>query len=222
MMWLCNASQAQFRPELADTTHKMLFGKKDKKPSDRVLDLKARVDALRAADEGARKKAYTLEHFLEGDDVLTSRSVDDEYTPQGFDAHTPPESAEQSGPTGPDNHFEVNLQAELDKYLQRQAEMERGNDGGASEALASQPRSEPKSLSLDDRWRRDGDPPRAPSESLTDAASAWPSDATDWTAPGSAPPVSPSPAMDDPAAPAWPESSEWPSEGNWPPREEPV
>jgi hypothetical protein len=215
--------QAQFRLALADINHKMLFGKKDKKPSDRVLDLKARVDALRAADEATRKKAYTLDHFLEGDDVLTGRSLEDEYTPQGFDASNSNDTGGPVSSPSPDTHFEVNLQAELDKYLQRQAELEGGAAGGAPSAAPSQqPRAEPGSFSFDDIGGRDGDPLRPPPESLSDSAKTWSTDATDWSAPGSAPAASPTPAMDDPSTPAWPSLSEWPSEDDWPPREKAV
>ena len=197
----------------------MLFGKKDKKPSDRVLDLKARVDALRAVDEATRKKAYSLEHFLEGDDVLTGRSLEDDYTPQGFDSSAP--RAENNA--GAEGHVEVNLQAELDKYIQRQADMEHAAEGGAADKSPSpSPEVAPKSRPLESNWGRDGDPLRAPPEPIADGANAWPGEETNWSAPRSSAVEPKAWAIDDAEPPAWPDSLQWPSEEEWPPREKAV
>ena len=186
----------------------MWFGKKDKnKSTERVLDLKARVDALRAADQASRKQPVSLDHFLEGDDVLTGREVEDEYTPSGFDESMPaPDHGSQ---------FEVNLQAELEKYIQRQEESERAeeSDGPAQPTTRTQSDSEAGSFILDGTWSRDDKPPQ-PSSAAAGSAEARPADKV-WQA-GFEPIVSGS--LDDSQQP-WPASSDWPAEEEWPPRE---
>jgi hypothetical protein len=187
----------------------MLFGKKDKKPSDRVLDLKARVDAMRAADETRRQKPYSLEHFLEGDDVLTGRIVEDDYTPQGFDPAMPRDGHS----SGPEEHFEVNLQAELDKYLQRQAELERASQNERPpEAPQVQPGNETSAWALDDSWRRDRDPLQDSAAAPSESGELWPGEETNWSAPAEPPPAAPDVA----APPARPDRRQWPSEDDWP------
>ena len=141
----------------------MLFGKRDKKnkQNERVLDLKARVDALRRADETSRGKdappPQSLDHFLSGDDVLTGREVEDNYIPTGF----VPTSLED----------DVDLEAELQKYLKRQEAPDgdqpapRGNqlqpeDRGGSAATANLEDSSPQS-SFGSSWPAEDEwPPR--------------------------------------------------------------
>ena len=193
----------------------MLFGRRDKKKSnDRVLDLKARVDKLRQVDQASREpqQTYTLDHFLEGDDVLTGRETKDDYQPAPpAPAKTPeaPESPEEStaaAPEQPNYGFEVDLEAELQKYIKRQEEQAQQDTESAQDDAPSPPRSESSSLLLDGTWSRDDDvrppPPRQPS--------AWPEQA-------------PAPDL------SWPElstenwagdSKDWPPEEEWPPHEE--
>ena len=190
----------------------MLFGRRDKnKSNDRVQELKARVDALRQADEASRKKAYSLDHFLEGDDVLTGRDVEDNYKPTGF-----------STAEAPASDYETHLAAELEKYLRREE----------ARALADETPAEPKvrerepeaqeggSLLLDGTWSRDADR----RNTLTAADRAWnvagagpasrPEDVTPGSETGSA-------ASEAPASGAF-GLDQWPAEEDWPPREEAV
>ena len=198
----------------------MLFGKKDKnKPNERVLDLKARVDALRAADDAHRKKTYSLDHFLEGDDVLTGREVEDDYKPSGFD----PEAPRQDADPAASNSYEANLQAELDKYIRRQEELEHTAEGQtAPQPRKREPEPENASFLLDGTWSRDDAPPRPTGRATADATDPWPvRDAT-----GSSPTATPSDVAEaapyDGSGSGWPDSSEWPAEEEWPPREEAV
>ena len=186
----------------------MLFGRKDKnKPSDRVLDLKARVDALRAADQATRKEPVSLDHFLEGDDVLAGRVVEDDYQPSGFDPSAP------SPPAGA--HFEANLQAELDKYIQRQQEVERA----AESKPASQPKAAPSnedsgSFLLDGTWSRNN--------AGSTPASSSPAPDTGWPAKGDAWGSSFDTADGSGTQTDWSVGKDWPAEEEWPPREEAV
>jgi hypothetical protein len=165
----------------------MLFGKRDKKkPSDRVLDLKARVDALRQADSANRKQPYSLDHFLEGDDVLTGREVKDDYAPE---RHRQPEHAAGAGPEGGKYDFEVDLEAELQKYLKRQEE----------QALSPDFPSKPQS---DASWTTAPLPPAYDGGAWSESGSALP---------GAAARPSPWPDQAPLRDLAWPESAE---EGN--------
>jgi hypothetical protein len=140
----------------------MFFGKRDKKtPNERVEDLKARVDALRQADQ-TRRRPQSLDQFLEGDDVLTGREVEDNYRPTGF--------SPGGAPPNPDA-YEAALAAELEKYLQREAEREalKALPAEAETPRTPAPASEPESLLLDGTWSRDGDR----RSNLTAADRAW-------------------------------------------------
>ena len=95
----------------------MLFGKRNKKPDERVLELKARVDALRHADESRREATASLDTFLQGDDVLTGREIEE------YEGSVDMESRMPAGQASPG--ADVDLEAELEKYLQREKERER-------------------------------------------------------------------------------------------------
>jgi hypothetical protein len=149
----------------------MLFGKRDKrKPNERVEDLKARVDALRQADEARRAQAYSLDHFLEGDDVLTGREVEDNYEPTGFTADEPA-SVEPDAPTD----YEAALAAELEKYLRREEMRARLSQPPVEPKPPTESEPENTSLLLDGTWSRDGDR-RRPSA----ADRAWHVTGSDW------------------------------------------
>lgn len=174
----------------------MLFGKRRKKndPNERVLNLKARVDALRQADEASRTPEQappqSLDHFLAGDDVLTGREVEDTYDPA-----TRNRSAEQY------EGFEVDLEAELQKYLQRQEAQTQEQDG------------EP--FSFEERPSRlDSTSPSAPTDP--------PGDRPLWLTPfpEEQPPSAPRSPWPESSDAAWPASKEWPSEDEWPPGDE--
>jgi hypothetical protein len=188
----------------------MWFGKKDKnKSNERVLDLKARVDALRAADQASRTQPRSLDHFLEGDDVLTGREVEDEYKPTGFDAASP-------SPAQP-SQFEANLQAELEKYIQRQEESERVEESDQSAQPLARTQPEAGSFSLEGTWNHD-DKPQQPSAGAAAPDESWPADMAAWQS--GFEPIVPEP-IDESQAP-WPSGSDWPAEEEWPPREEAV
>ena len=187
----------------------MLFGKRDKrKPDERVADLKARVDALRQADEAKRADTYSLDHFLEGDDVLTGRQSNDVYEPSDLPAGEPP--AQPQPGTG---DYEAQLAAELEKYLQREEarahlaaspdvtpdhSQESGPAEGASSRMDGTGPFEPlrrDGLTAADRaWQIAGSPPDLPDEerSRTDGE-------------------------DTESGPH--EFRNWPEEEQWPPRE---
>jgi hypothetical protein len=176
----------------------MLFGKRDKKkPSDRVLDLKARVDALRQADSANRKQPYSLDHFLEGDDVLTGREVKDDYAPE---PHRQPEHAAGPAPEGGKYDFEVDLEAELQKYLKRQEEQALKDPDGSGETFSapSPPASAPvPAYDSEGLWGSGGEAPSGASA----RPSPWPDQA---------------PLRDL----AWPEApGEGVSDEEWPPLE---
>jgi hypothetical protein len=197
----------------------MLFGKKDKnKATDRVLDLKARVDALRAADDASRKKAYSLDHFLEGDDVLAGREVEDEYKAQGFEPSVP---GEHAAPAASDP-FEANLQAELDKYIRRQAELGKADDPPAAHDTPVKPPPHPEntSLILDGTWSRDEAPPPPANRQAVEPSGAWPGEDASWSSPTE--PASESPAKTEWDDSAWTDSKNWPPEEEWPPHEKAV
>lgn len=159
---------------LAEYYIEMLFGRRKKKPNDRVLDLKARVDALRAADEATRKKPYSLDHFLEGDDVLTGRSQEDDYKPVGFDASVPVDEPAAD----PEHEFEVDLQAELEKYIRRQEELSGAGETSGSVTPSAPARPQPD-LSF-------GSGPSTPSPQRfqpVSEASSWPTDDSAWAPP---------------------------------------
>jgi hypothetical protein len=140
----------------------MLFGKRDKKtPNERVVDLKARVDALRQADQ-TRQGLKSLDQFLEGDDVLTGREVEDHYRPAGLPSGT------SSGT--PASDYEAALAAELQKYLQREEARALHKEVAAEPPAPVPPLpAEPGSLLLDGTWSRDADR----RTDLTDADRAW-------------------------------------------------
>jgi hypothetical protein len=116
----------------------MLFGKRNRTSDDRVRELKARVDALRQADEAKREGPRTLDNFLEGDDVLTGREVEDSYQPTPW---TDPDGDQElhgngespgwgQGDSSAGEAYQVDLEAELAKYLQR--EQERAQASGSN------------------------------------------------------------------------------------------
>ena len=90
-----------------------LFNRK-KQATERVQDLKTRVESLRKVDDEHR--ALTLDDFLRGDDTVTSRS-EPRYKPAEL----------QEPPAPPD---EGDLEAELQRYLQRHE----GDDEGLEAA----------------------------------------------------------------------------------------
>ena len=208
----------RFSPRLP-SINTMLFGRRDKKKSnDRVLDLKARVDALRAVDEASREKPYTLDHFLEGDDVLTGRDLADDYKPTGFDASPPAPSPAAAAATGADDHFEVNLQAELDKYIRRQEELTQAqaDDLRPPAAPYAKPREpEASTFVLDGTWDRDPVPMRPAPDTAASPAGEKAS-----STPDSGGGVADPPSAWDTSAPTWPDLTQWPAEEKWPPRED--
>ena len=78
--------------------------KRKKQATERVQDLKSRVESLRKVDDAHR--ALTLNDFLQGDDTVTARSEPRYSSPN----QTP-------APAAP---VEDNLEAELQRYLLRQ------------------------------------------------------------------------------------------------------
>ena len=185
----------------------MLFGKREKKnqPNERVINLKARVDALRQADEATRSRSYTLDHFLEGDDVLTGREVVDQYTPSGFHAEGDP-------PPAPSNQHEVDLEAELQKYLLRQEEQTERDPAPEAPRPVQPPARERGSLVPDSR---DEFAPPPASQPIAEE----PSPAEDTSSPGDG--IANAARSAGPERP-WPDSKAWPSEEEWPPRDERV
>ena len=193
----------------------MLFGKRDKKrPNERVEDLKARVDALRQADQANRAKPYSLDHFLEGDDVLTGREVEDHYEPSGFSPERAP-----SFPEPGTNAYEAALAAELEKYLRREEKRAVSNEPPAKpEPSGVEPNvPETTSLLLDGTWSRDGD--RRNRVSAADRA--WNVvDRTGLPQADDAPPSSESPAPPEAPLADWRDGMQWSTEEELPPREE--
>lgn len=193
----------------------MLFGKRDKKtPNSRVEDLKARVDALRHADQASRTRPPSLDQFLEGDDVLTGREIEDNYQPTGFAPGTAPSSP-------PANEYEAALAAELEKYILREEEraLQKQPSPEAATAGTEPPPLESTSLLLDGTWSRDAQR-RA---NLTAADRAWrtPEQATPAPADDGPPPTassaeSPSEAPREQTRDAW----DWRAEDELPPRQE--
>ncbi len=192
-----------------------MFGRRDKKKeesNERVLNLKARVDALRHADAASRQpsKPVSFDHFLEGDDVLTGREVEDNYEPTGFAADVDPDG-QQHGQT-------VDLEAELQKYLQRQEEQGQ-HQGQQTHQPPSRPPAQPEnsSLLLDGTWSRDDvSPPHPPTGALPVNEPSW-TPASDEEPSTDANVQWPS-SFDN----AWPSSKDWPAEEEWPPRDEAV
>lgn len=186
----------------------MLFGRKDKrKPNERVEDLKARVDAMRQADEARRDRSYSLDHFLAGDDVLTGRDVEDNHETAGMSGE-----AQAAGSDGASDDYEAALAAELEKYLQREQERAQSVQEAGEPALREQEQPPTPILPpLERGWSRDGDRAGAPSDA--DRA---------WGLTGAAAPGSPEEGEEQEPEPGedWQEFKNWPAEEDWPPKEQ--
>ena len=76
------------------------------------MDLKARVESLRQQDDSSESRS--LNDFLSGDDVLTSRQVD---VAPIVDPHSEGPSSAASAEEAPEQ--EVDLARELERYLAR-------------------------------------------------------------------------------------------------------
>src|SRR5688572_25076789 len=105
----------------------MGFFKRNRQASERVQDLKNRVESLRKVDDAHR--ALTLDDFLAGDDAVTARS--EPRSPMPAPAPLPSVADENA------------LEAELQRYLQNQAGVEELED---TETVFAAPGFEPSSL----------------------------------------------------------------------------
>src|SRR5687768_8147565 len=106
----------------------MGFFKRNRQASERVQDLKNRVESLRKVDDGHRP--LTLDDFLGGDDAVTARS---EPAAPRFAPAPEPSVAEENA-----------LEAELQRYLQNHVESEGLEDADPAD---QPPGTEPPSIS---------------------------------------------------------------------------
>jgi hypothetical protein len=137
----------------------MFFRKRTKNATERVEDLKARVDSLRHLDETRNARPKSLNDFLSGDDVVTARDPE-------LDASVPEQAGRsQIEDEEPYEEDEVDLEAELERYLAR--ERERGSAADqepvSDEERPSEPQEPPEKPAAEwTRWTEDDRPPPPP------------------------------------------------------------